>query len=205
VATKRRTAGVRGENPTRDKILSTARELFYQQGIRAVGVDTIIARAAIAKTSLYRWFTTKDDLIAAFLSEENADFWAQWDKVAAKHPGAARTELSDQLKWIRAYIGSPRFRGCPFLNATAEFPEAAHPGRVVCRAHKAELRRRLLALVEQLGVCQPESLADQLVLLIDGAFASCQVLGKSGPARLLEDAAAALIGAAPKLRARDAR
>jgi AcrR family transcriptional regulator len=192
-------AAPEGGNPTRDKILSTARELFYQEGIRAVGVDTIVERSGVAKTSLYRWFSTKDDLIASFLEQENADFWAQWNKVDARHKGRPREALIAQLKWVEAYIASARYRGCPFINSAAEFRDPAHPARRVCQNNKAELHRRLLGWTTELGA--DPLLADQLLLLIDGAFANAQVLGKAGPARNLRAAGEAMIDAAPRVAA----
>jgi AcrR family transcriptional regulator len=191
--------------PVRDRILATARDLFYREGIRAVGVDTIVERSGVAKASLYHWFPTKDDLIAKFLEHENAEFWAYWDKVAEQHAGRPRDELAAHLKWIAAYIGGPRYRGCPFLNATAEFPDERHPARKVCFANKAEVRRRLADLAGQIGVTDAETLADRLVLVIDGAFANSQVLGKRGPSQGLAEAGAALVESAmrPARRARE--
>jgi AcrR family transcriptional regulator len=180
----------------RDKILTTARDLFYREGIRAVGVDTIVERSDVAKASLYHWFPTKDHLIAQFLEQENAEFWAYWDKVAARFAGRPREEVTAHLAWIAGYISGPKYRGCPFLNATAEFPDEAHPARKVCFANKAELRRRLTRIATEIGVPGARALADQLVLLIDGAFANSQVLGKKGPASRLAAAGAALLQAA---------
>jgi hypothetical protein len=86
--------------------------------------------------------------------------------------------------------------GCPFLNMAIEFPEQGLPGRAVARKNKSELQRRFLALAKAAMAKSPKSLADQLVLLVDGAFANSQVLGKKGPARVLVDAGEALIAAA---------
>jgi len=186
----------RQSSPVREKILNVASELFYRDGIRAVGVDTVVAESGAAKTSLYRWFPTKDDLVAAFLDREHRDFFAHWDKVAAANAGSPRQELSEHLKWLAAYITGPRYRGCPFLNMAIEFPESGLPGRLVAQKNKAELQRRFLALARAIKAKSPESLADQLVLLIDGAFANSQVLGKKGPARALVDGGEALIAVA---------
>lgn len=179
----------------RDQIFSTARELFYRDGIRAVGVDTIVKESGVAKTSLYRWFSTKDDLITAFLDEENAAFWDHWDKVSEGVSAGPRKELIAHVDWIGSYIRGPRFRGCPFLNFVAEFPDANHPARNVCRANKRELRRRLSELASKASLKKPEQLADGLVLLIEGGFSDSQVLGKSGPVQVLMDAALSLINA----------
>ena len=180
----------------RQRILDTAARLFYRRSVRAVGVDLIAEEAQVAKTSLYRWFPTKDDLVAAFLEREHRDFFAHWDKVAAANAGRPRQELSEHLKWLAAYITGPRYRGCPFLNMAIEFPESGLPGRTVAYKNKSELHQRFLVLAKGIKAKSPESLANQLVLLIDGAFANSQVLGKKGPARALADGGEALIAVA---------
>lgn len=180
------------DSSTRDKIFATARELFYREGFHAVGIDTIVAAAGVAKTSLYRWFPSKDQLIVAVLESLHNEFWAQWESIAEKHEGNAREELLAQLGWISTWISDPRSRGCPLLNAAAEFPEASHPARAVVLRSKQLLRRRLLQLSMAMGADDPQLLADQLTLLIDGAFACSQALGKKGPAASLAVAGAAI-------------
>lgn len=187
----------------RDRIFATAKDLFYRHGIRAIGVDTIVEVSGIAKTSLYRWFSTKDDLIAAFLQDENREFWHHWDLVSARYGGRPQAELVAHVDWISSYVRGPKFRGCPFLNFAAEFPNVDHPARKVCEANKSQMRRRLFDLAKAANLSEPEELADGLVLLIEGAFANSQVLGKAGPAQTLAKAAKALIEAAnrpPKIR-----
>ena len=83
----------------RDRILETASALFYRRGVRAVGVDLVVEEAGVAKTSLYRHFRTKDDLIAAFLHREDEDFWKCWDNTTQRHRSNAAAELEAQLKW----------------------------------------------------------------------------------------------------------
>src|SRR5438445_9202467 len=97
----------------RNKILATAADLFYKQGVRAVGVDLIVEKAGVAKTSLYRHFATKDDLVAAFLERADQEFWAQWDHVAKHHADDAKAELNAHLVWIGERAGCPTYRGCP--------------------------------------------------------------------------------------------
>src|SRR5215207_1875718 len=119
------TAISRGDaNPdVRARILETACTLFYQRGVRAVGVDLVVEKAGVAKTSLYRHFGTKDDLIAAFLEREDEDFWGTWDRVADRHGDDAAAELDAHLQWIGERVGRANYRGCPQLNVAAEFPE----------------------------------------------------------------------------------
>jgi AcrR family transcriptional regulator len=179
----------------RETILATAMELFYREGMRAVGVDTVVAASGVAKTSLYRWFPSKDALIAAVVAEQDRLFWQWWDRVEARHPGAPRDQLRALLAGVVKRLRHPAFRGCPFLNLAAEFPDAAHPGRVVCRDNKRELRRRLAGVAAAIGAREPQRLADQLGLLINGANAGWQVLGEEGGQDELVAAAEALVEA----------
>lgn len=177
----------------RERILETASNLFYAQGVRAVGVDLVVKEAGVAKTSLYRHFGTKDELIAAFLEREDLDFWSQWDRVAAEHRGEPRQELLAHLAWIGARAGRPNYRGCPQLNVAAEFPEVDHPARRVAAAHKHELRRRLTVIADGLDVRDSRELGGQLAVLINGAFVSSQIFEPGEAAPLLQRGAEALI------------
>ncbi len=179
----------------RDKILATASDLFYKQGIRAVGVDLVVEKAGVAKTSLYRHFRTKDDLVVAFLQLMDQDFWNTWDTVTEQHADDARAELHAQLDWIGERAGQPDYRGCPQLNIAAEFPEVDHPARKLATAHKRELRRRLKVIVERLHCAAPDALAGQLAVLINGAFVSTPLYEPGEATMLLQRAADALIAA----------
>lgn len=178
---------------TRERILRTASELFYREGTRAVGVDLIVAQAGVAKTSLYRHFETKDDLIEAFLLLEDEDFWRHWDEVAALHKGAPREELNAQLQWIGERIARPGYRGCPQINIAAEYADDNHPARKVAVAHKRELRRRLTDLARALRIEEPETFALRLGTIIDGALSSGRALHAEGPVRFLQELAQLLI------------
>jgi AcrR family transcriptional regulator len=180
----------------RERILRTASELFYREGARAVGVDLIVDRAGVAKTSLYRYFRTKDDLIAAFLESEDAAFWQQWESVALVHQNDARAELDAHMAWIGERLGRPNYRGCPQINMAAEFPEPDHPARRVSHEHKRELRRRLTSIAQRLDAKHPDALAAQLLLLINGAFVSANAIEPNEAIPVLRAAARVLIAAA---------
>jgi AcrR family transcriptional regulator len=180
----------------RERILETASGLFYREGVRAVGVDLVVAAAGVAKTSLYRHFRTKDDLIAAFLKREDEDFWRTWGEVAERHRDDPAGELQAHMDWIGERVGRPNYRGCPQLNVAAEFPQADHPARQVATAHKLELRRRLFDIAHRLGVARSEALAGQLAVLINGAFVSSPILSATEAKDLLQQAASALVQAA---------
>jgi AcrR family transcriptional regulator len=186
----------RSEADVKERILRTASELFYREGARAVGVDLVVARAGVAKTSLYRHFGTKDGLIAAFLEREDEQFWEQWDRVAQRHHADPRAEVIAHMQWIGERIGRKPYRGCPQLNVAAEFPEDEHPARVVALNHKEKMRRRLREIAERLGADRPDELAAQFLLLINGAFVSSQVIATEEAVPVLVAAAHALLAAA---------
>jgi AcrR family transcriptional regulator len=194
-----------GQTDVRERILQTASGLFYRHGVRAVGVDMVVAEAGVAKTSLYRHFRTKDDLIAAFLQREDADFWACWDRVADSHAHDAEAELEAHLAWIAGRVSRPNYRGCPQLNVAAEFPEDHHPARIVATSHKQQLRRRLHAIAERLPVAQAGNLAAQLSIVVNGAFVSSQILAGDDVRSMLVHMARALIAAARRDRPMRAR
>ena len=182
-----------GGPDVRDRILATASDLFYQHGIRAVGVDLVVEKAGVAKTSLYRHFGTKDDLVVAFLQRMDEEFWKTWDEVSQQHPDDGRAELKAQLEWIGERVNQPDYRGCPQLNIAAEYPELGHPARKFAKEHKREMRRRLKNIAEKLKSADPDQLAGQLAVLINGAFVSTPMYEPGEATTLLRRAAAALI------------
>ena len=177
------------------RIFETARNLFYQRGIRAVGVDEIVTEAGVTKPSLYRSFESKDELVAACLES-----YAEEGRAALEARLAAAGD--DPLDRLRALVGHyadkmslPGFRGCPMTNTAVEFPEAGHPGREVAEECKMEVRARISGLARELKVDEPEALADGLMLLIEGAYSAHQIFGTQGPARAFVGEANRLIDA----------
>ena len=180
----------------RERILDTASTLFYERGVRAVGVDLVVQEAAVAKTSLYRYFPTKDDLIVAFLEREDVEFWAQWDSVAQQFADDPAGELDAHMRWIGERLARSNYRGCPQINVAAEFAEADHPARQVSQRHMQALRSRLLDTAKRLNVTRPKQLAAQLAVLINGAFVSSGLLGPDEATGLLRGALKALLAGA---------
>jgi AcrR family transcriptional regulator len=176
----RRGAPRRGEPSARDRLIEIAIELFYQEGIRAIGIDTVVARSGVSKSSLYRTFASKDELIAAFAEEQNRRFWRWWDEIMKRHAGAPRQQIEALLEGVAGQIANPRFRGCPFINLATEFPDPRHPGTGIACNNKKEVCKRLRALARALGARDPRQLGDQLALLIDGAYGHAVTLGSAG-------------------------
>jgi AcrR family transcriptional regulator len=165
-------APAKGDVSARERILATASDLFYREGIRAIGVDTVVELSGVSKTSLYRLFDSKDALIAAFAAERDRSFWSWWDHLEEQHADDPRVLLDALLSGIAERIGRPTYRGCPFLNLMTEFPDEDHPGRVVARGNKEEMRRRLATIASKLGAADPNRVASQLTLIINGAYAT---------------------------------
>lgn len=183
------------KKPARQRILDTASEMFYRDGVRAVGIDAIIARSGVAKMSLYRNFPSKDALVAAWLEDRNAFFWRRWEKAEEAGGGDPRARLEAILDMVAAAASHPNWRGCPFLNTGTEFPDADHPAHAVILRHKLAVHERLRALADAAGARAPDLLAQQLQLLIDGAYAIGQSLGPEGPAATVAGAGRTLIAA----------
>lgn len=180
-----------------ERVFEVASDLFRRESIRAVGVETIVKKAGVAKISLYRSFESKDDLIVAYLNRVNTTYWAKVDAYLAKHDPAPRSQLKAYMAYIAGAAMKPGYRGCPFINYSAEFPDPSHPGHRVAESNRIEMRRRLLVWAKAMKAAHPVKLADSLLLLIDGAYASSQLLGgPQGPAAALRWAADALIAGA---------
>ena len=184
------------QKSARERILETADELFYREGIHAVGIDTIIEKSGVAKMSLYRSFASKDDLVAEYLEARGLRYWQWWDRVMALNPSQPRRQLRDLFEAIAVRTRQPQFLGCAFLKAITEFPEEGTRARVVALAHKKQQRKRLLKLCRTIGAHQPDILSNQLLMLIEGAYSTAGILGKRDAVKAAAKAAEAMIDAA---------
>ncbi|WP_114241152.1 TetR/AcrR family transcriptional regulator [Dyella sp. C9] len=178
-----------------ERIRRTAHELFYREGIRAIGVEEIVSRAGVTKPSLYRSYASKDELAAEYLRDYEVAFWNVFDAGAAAHPGDARAQLMAYFEGLVHRATQADYRGCGLTNAVVEYPGDDHPAREVALQHKSALRSRLAAMSAAMGAKQPELLADGLLLLLEGTYASGQLFGPGGPARSLVEVANQLIDA----------
>jgi AcrR family transcriptional regulator len=190
-------AAVVAERPPRavDRIRATARDLFYREGIRAVGVDEIVTRAGVTKPSLYRSFASKDELAAAYLRDYDGEFWKRFEETIAAHPGDARAQLRAVFERLAVRSVRPDSRGCGLTNAAVEYPQRDHPARLVAQANKRALRARLTDMAAAMGAKSPQVLGDGLLLLMEGAYASGQLFGAGGPAGSVAAVADQLIAA----------
>jgi len=171
-----------------NRILETADRLFYRQGIRAIGVDTIAAETGISKRTLYNYFPSKDELIVAYLSRRIRP-------VPQSSLPPAEQILGNFDRLERSFASSA-FRGCAFVNAVAELKEPEHAANKIAAAFKEQRRIWFRDLLTQLNVAYPDDLAMQLMLLVDGAIASALVRDDPKVARAAREAARVLLSAA---------
>ncbi len=181
----------------KEKIFQTAAHLFYQHGYRAIGVDTIAAESGVGKMTLYRHYPSKDDLIVAYLREWNDIFWNNFEQLTKDVP-TPRGKLLAVFQFMQEYIKTPACYGCPFLNVATEYPELDYPGHQVALEHKQSVRARFCQLARETGAANPEALADQLALLLDGAYMASRMFGAQSPTAHLAEAAQILIDASIK-------
>jgi len=166
----------------RERIVAAACDLFYRQGIRAVGVEAIAEAAGTNKMTLYRHFSSKDELVAECLRQVATKADALWDRIAADHPDDPRAQLTAWVAAMAGHLASADNRGCAMCNAAVELPDRTHPARGVIEAFKSGQRERLARLCAAAGAAQPDLLADELFLLAEGARVSLQSVGPEGPA-----------------------
>jgi AcrR family transcriptional regulator len=162
----------------REKLLVAAERKFYANGITATGIDAVVAEAQVAKMSLYNNFSSKDDLVAAYLDRRHTE----WLRLLARRlemgtdPAARVLAVFDAYLDHAAFAYEKGFRGCGLLNGAAELP-VGHPGREAVRAHKAEVQGILVGLVADAGVANPESVGEHLYLLVEGGVVSAGLDG----------------------------
>ena len=180
VAEKKLSIGKDERIPPRERILAVAADLFYRHGIRAVGVDAIAEAAGTNKMTLYRHFASKDELVAEYLRHLAEKAGAAWDRRAAQHPGDPCAQLRGWLGDVAAQLASGDQRGCALANAAVELPEKDHPARRVIEAFKTAQRQRIIDLCAAADLDQPEMLADELFLLLEGARVTAQSIGRDG-------------------------
>jgi len=171
-----------------ERILDTADRLFYRQGIRVIGVDTVAAEIGISKRTLYNYFPSKDDLIVAYLSRRL--------RPIEPMDGAPAEQILEDFDRLERAMRKEGYRGCPFMNAVAELADPLHPAHKIAVAHKEKRRTLFRKLLKQLNVADPDILAAQLMILGEGAVAQALVHGDPKMARTAREAARVLLVAA---------
>ena len=155
--------------PAKARILDVVTALFYSEGIRAVGVDRIISEASVTKATFYKHYRSKDNLIVEYITERHRTVRRNVEALIAEAPNP-RAALDSFVAAIVDEINSPGFRGCPFINAAAEFADPDHPVRVVVTTHREWYVDTLAMLMREMGHPLPGNAADELLLARDGAL-----------------------------------
>jgi AcrR family transcriptional regulator len=185
------------ERPARTKLVDQASDLFYAEGIHAISADRIIAGVGTTKATFYRHFPTKDDLVLAYLRGQAE---------VERNGMTAAASAADPHRALRAVVAvladsscRPGFRGCPFINAAAEYPDAAHPVRALIDEHRGWWHVFFRELAERLGVpsgAPADTVADQILMLRDGAMIAGYVGDPTRVKKLLGPAIASIVAAA---------
>ncbi|PQV49759.1 TetR family transcriptional regulator [Paraburkholderia sp. BL21I4N1] len=169
-----KSSGAAKQDPPRERVLAAAAELFYNEGIRATGVEAIAARASTTKMALYRHFQSKDALIVEWLRQVTAHYWAAFDRIEAAHQGDPREQILGWATFAADEVAAWSHRGCPFINSIAELPDRDHPARQLIEEHKARQWTRLAGLCEAAGLASPEATADEIMIVLEGAQVAAQ-------------------------------
>jgi AcrR family transcriptional regulator len=163
-------------NDTRDIILDVTEKLIYKSGIAATGMDLLVKTAGVSRKSIYRYFANKEELVVAALQRRD-ERWMHWYRTEV---GKARTpadRLLNLFSVLKSWFDSEGFRGCAFINTSGETGDPQDPVRLVAKDHKQKLLDYVCELCTEYGAEDPQSLARQLLILIDGAITLALVMG----------------------------
>ena len=182
------------DESARGRLLGAATHLFCKNGINATGIDAIIHEAGTAKTTLYKLFGSKTNLVHAVLESEGKQ-WREWFIGAMESGGGdAQAKLTRIFPALKSWFGEERFYGCPFINAVAEHDKDQKQFRAIAMRHKKVVLAHIENLAAEMGAAEPELLAHQLALLIDGAIVAAMVSRNPGVADTAGLAAGSLFG-----------
>src|SRR5260221_8854690 len=170
------------EESARGRLLNAATHLFCKNGINATGIDAIIDEAGTAKTTLYKLFGSKTNLVHAVLESEGKQ-WREWFIGAIEAGGGdPQTKLARIFPALKKWFGEERFYGCPFINAVAEHDKDQKQFRNIAMKHKKVVFAHIEKLAGEMGAAEPEIFVHQLALLIDGAIVAAMVSQNPGVA-----------------------
>lgn len=186
-------AAADSSSPKRDHLMATAWRLFYRDGYRAVGIDTILAEAGVAKMTLYNHFASKEELIIAVLEKRDCELRAAIIARVDATASSPSEKLLAVFDWLEGWFGTEDFKGCAFIRALSEYPDPTHPIHQTAWRHKTAVKTALADLCTAAGAKDPAALADTLNMLIDGAIVTAHATQSTAPARSARATAAALL------------
>jgi AcrR family transcriptional regulator len=185
----------RGEKAV-NKLLESATRLFYENGIHATGIDTILADSGVAKMTLYKHFGSKDALVAEYLKRRDEEWLPAFKDAVANAARSPKRRLYAIFNILGQWLDGDGHRGCALLNASVEFPDRSHDVRKLVANQKQELQEYLTQLSREAGARRPNDLAVQLAILIHGAIAWHSISGSTDSAPQAAKAAKAVIQSA---------
>jgi AcrR family transcriptional regulator len=203
-SSKKNSGAASDEESARGRLLSAATHLFCKNGINATGIDAIIDEAGTAKTTLYKLFGSKTNLVHAVLESEGRQ-WREWFIGSIEAGGGSPQEkLARIFPTLKSWFGEERFYGCPFINAVAEHDKDQKQFRAIALKHKKVVLAHIEKLAGDMGAAEPEMLAHQLALLIDGAIVAAMVSRNPAVADTAGLAAGSLLGPSKPKKAKRA-
>jgi AcrR family transcriptional regulator len=180
----------------REQLVETAAALFYENGFTATGIDRVLKEAGVAKMTLYNHFKSKDELIIAALHRRDEKFRHWLTTTLDKRASTPREKLVAFFDVYGEWFAQKDFRGCMFINASAEFAQHSRSIQSAAAEHKRLVVNYLLDLANEAGLSNPEELAAQLAMIADGAVVQAQVLAREDAAAVARDMATFLIAKA---------
>lgn len=181
-------------NDTRERLVSTSSDLFYQHGFQAVGLDQILDAVGITKTAFYKHFESKDELIVAALEHRDEKDMREWFAFFDdRRDDEAKSRLLAVFDLLDDWFGKPDFRGCLFMNAATEFPSRSDPIHRTAAGHMEKVARELQRMAAAAGASDPDSLARQILLLMTGAIATRHSSGDPNAAATAKETASLLV------------
>jgi len=177
---------------TREKILATAEQLIYQNGIHATGMDLLVRTSGVARKSIYRYFANKDEVATAALNARDVR-WMEWFRSECDKADTPQERILNMFTVLKGWFESEGYRGCAFINTAGEVGDSADPIRQIAKLHKQKILDYALELTGQLNIEHASSLARQLLLLIEGAITVSRVMGDNSAADDAKDIAQLLL------------
>jgi AcrR family transcriptional regulator len=177
---------------TKKKLLDATERLIYAGGICATGMDLIVKTSGVARKSIYRYFGTNDELVDEALRERDKR-WMRWFIEESSRADTPAGRLLATFDALEQWFFTPDYRGCAFINAAGEIGDASDPIRAVAKEHKIKLRDFLRQLAEEYGADDPDELASEFLILIDGAITVALVTGEKEAARKAQHIARKLL------------
>jgi AcrR family transcriptional regulator len=177
----------------RDELVKKAFQVFYDNGFHASGMDRVAAETGISKTSIYKYFRTKDELIIAVLRERDRDFRSWLYQRMEEMAESPKGQLVAMFDVLEEWFKTPGFRGCMFIKASSEFQDTEHPIHKASVDHKRALENHVIALAEKAGLTNPRDLARQLMLLKEGAIVTAHLGHVKNPAQDAKQVAEVLV------------